>query len=104
MERVRGHRVRAEREPGVGAELDRLTRGIRKRTDAEEAAAAAWEAVAPDEFRGRAVFVEAKRGVVTVRAADAGVRYRLEAWLRGGGQATFAGIAKTGVKRVRVVV
>ena len=79
-------------------------RGIRKRTDAEDAAAAAWEAVVPDAFRDRAAFVEAKRGVVTVRAADAGVRYKLQAWLRGGGQATYVGVAKTGVKTVRVVV
>ncbi len=104
VERVQGYRVRPDREPGVGAEVDRLTRGIRRRTDAEEAAADAWEAVVPDEFSERVVFVHAKRGVVTVKAADAGVRYRLEAWLRGGGQATYVGVAKTGVKSVRVVV
>ncbi len=104
VDRVRGHRVRPERPAGVGTEIDRLTRGIRRRSDAEEAAAEAWEAVVPDAFRERAVFVESKRGVVTVKAADAGVRYRLEAWLRGGGGATYAGVAKTGVKKVKVVV
>lgn len=104
VERVRGYRVRPEREAGVGAELDRVTRGIRRRSDAEEAAAQAWDAVVPDEFRERAVFVSFKRKQVTVRAADTGVRYRLEAWLRGGGSATYTSVAKTGVSGVKVVV
>lgn len=102
--RVRGYRVRPDRVEGLGAEIERASRAVRKRTDAEQAAADAWDAVVPDEFRERATFVTVKRGVVTVRVPDAGVRYRLEAWVRGGGQASYAGIAKTAVSRVKVVV
>ncbi|GJM18307.1 MAG: hypothetical protein DHS20C14_05200 [Phycisphaeraceae bacterium] len=103
LDRVRGYRVRPEG-GGLGEAIDRARRAVRKRTDAEQAAAEAWEAVVPDEFRERATFVSVRRGVVTVRVPDAGVRYRLEAWVRGGGQATYAGVAKTAVSRVKVVV
>lgn len=104
LQRLRGLRVRPERDLGLAADVDLARKGVKRRTAAEEAAARAWEAVAPDAFVATVRFVELKRKVLVVRAADAGVRYRLEAWLRGGGEATVASVAKAAIARVKVVV
>lgn len=104
LERLRGHRVRADRDMTVAAEVERLRRTVRKRTAAEEAAAQAWAAVVPDEFAGACEFVEFKRKTLTVRARDAGVRYRVERWLSAGGEKTIAGVARAPVGRVKVIV
>lgn len=104
LERLRGFRVREGRDLTLAAEVERLRRGVRKRSRAEQAAADAWAAVVPDEFAAACAFVELKGKVAVVRARDAGVRYRVEAWLRGGGEATYAGVARAAVGRVKVVV
>jgi len=104
LERLRGFRVRGERDQTVAAEVERLRRGVRKRTRAEEAVGEAWAAVVPDEFAGACMFVELKGKTAIVRARDAGVRYRIERWLSAGGLATLAGVARAPVGRVKVVV
>ena len=104
VDRVRSLRVRGERDLLVGDEVSRALKGVKRRTRDEQVAAEAWEAAVPDELAGRCEFVEIKRRAVVVRAADAGVRYALERWLRSGGEATVLGVTRAAVSRVKVVV
>lgn len=104
VERVRSLRVRAAPDLGVGGEVVRALKGVKKRSRDEQAAADAWDAVAPDEFGEVCRFVEIKRKALVVRATDAGVRYRVERWLRTGGEKTVIAVARAPVSRVKVVM
>lgn len=103
LERARRYRVKADRASGLGADIEALRRAVRRRSGAEEAAQRAWEAVRPGGVDGVAV-VGLRRGVLELRAPDAGVRYRLDRWLRSGGERRLLVEARAPIAGVRVVV
>jgi len=103
LERLRGHRNRADRAAGLGAETGAAAKAVKSRARVVGGVAAAWGVCVPDELRGACELVGCTNGVVTVRAADAAARYRLDRWLRGGGERVLRETAEAAVKRVRVV-
>ena len=102
IEKVRSFRVRPPRETlfagAVGELRDKLEREIKQTGAMGEA----WRTVAPDTLRDKARIVSFQRGVLIIETPDAGVRYLVEQWLRGGGERMLAGCAPSTVKRVVV--
>jgi len=102
IEKIRSLRVRPARDTsaaGVVGELrDKLEREIKQAGGMGEA----WRTVAPDNLRDRARITSFQRGVLTIESPDAGTRYLIEQWLRGGGRQMLAGCAPGTIKRVVV--
>lgn len=102
IEKVRSLRVRSPRDTAaagaVGEVRDALEREIKQTGGMGEA----WRAVAPDTLRDRARIKSLQRGVLTIETPDAGTRYLVEQWLRGGGRGMLAGCAPGTIKRVVV--
>lgn len=102
IEKVRSLRVRPPRETlaagAVGELRDRLEREIKQTGGMGEA----WRTVAPDALRDKARIASFQRGVLTIQTPDAATRFRVEQWLRAGGERMLAGCAPTTVRRVVV--
>ncbi|MEZ6242436.1 MAG: DciA family protein [Phycisphaerales bacterium] len=103
LDRLRGHRNRPDRASDLAGEMASAAKQVKSRARAVGGIAAAWEVCVPDDLRGACELVSCTNGVVTVRALDATARYRLDRWLRGGGERTLRETAQAAVKRVRVV-
>lgn len=103
LERLRGYRVPARRGLGIASMVEHVRVGVRKRSRAEAEVVRAFEAVCPAALRERVIVERVTRRVVTVKCDDAGVRFRLDRWLRGGGEAQVRSEAKAAVTRVKAV-
>jgi hypothetical protein len=62
----------------------------------------AWGKVVPAEIGGQCELRHIKRGVLTVCAPNASVKFKLDAWLRAGGEQTVGQAARS-VTKVRVL-
>ena len=102
IEKIRSLRVREPRDTraagAVGELRDRLEREVKQAGGMGEA----WRTVSPDNLRDRARVVSFRRGVLTIATPDAGTRYLVERWLRGGGRQMLAGCAPGTIKKVVV--
>lgn len=101
LERLRGHRVRAERGRGIGDELAAFVKGIKKLSDQAQRAADAWAAAAPDAVAASTRVVDLKAGTLSVAARSAADRHAADRWLRGGGLADLRAMAKAPITRVK---
>lgn len=64
--------------------------------------AGAWAEVVPPEIAGRVRLEGVNAGVLSVRAEDAAVRFQLDRFLRGGGEARLLHRLPTAVRRIRI--
>ncbi len=101
LDRLREHRVRAERARGLGDELATFVQGIRKRSAQAQRAADAWAAAAPDAVAASTRVLDLKAGTLSVAARSAADRHAADRWLRGGGLEDLRAIAKAPITRVR---
>ena len=103
LEQLRGHRVRTRGEIDLGGIAGAIADRARKRAREVGAVAQAWEVCVPEELRRDCELLSHTRGVVGVRASSSAARFRLDRWLRGGGEALLRREAKAPVTRVRIV-
>ncbi len=100
LDRLRRHRNRPDRVSDLGSAV--VVARIAKRARAVGAVASAWEVCVPEDLRRQSELLSFAGGVVRVRAANSSARYRLDRWLKGGGEAALRREAKAPVTRVRV--
>lgn len=81
----------------AGIELKALERRLGGTTDA-------WSAACPKDLVGRTSIVGLSRGVLTIRADDAAVRFEIDRWLRTGGDREFLKRCPTTVRKVKIVI
>lgn len=103
VERLRSYRVRPGRDLTIGQAIEGVRSSVRKRTRAEAEVVRAFEAVCPDDLRGKTDVERVARGTITLRCADAGARFLVDRWLRAEGEALLRAEAKAAVSRVKVV-
>ncbi len=101
LERLRGHRVRPERGRGVGEELERLVKSVRKLSAQASRASEAWAAAAPDEVAANCRVTDLRAGTLSVACRSASDRHNADRWLRSGGLDDLRAIARAPVSRVR---
>jgi len=99
VERVRGLRAARLGAGTLGGHLAAAVDGIARRHRALGAVGESWGALVPGALASRAWPESWRRGVLTVRAADASAAFEFDRWLRGGGEASLRG---AGVRKVRV--
>ncbi len=101
LDRLRGHRVRADRGRALGDELVSFVKGIKKLSDQARRATDAWATAAPDAVAASTRVVDLKAGTLTVAARSAADRHAADRWLRGGGLGDLRAIARAPITRVR---
>lgn len=101
LERLRGHRVRAERGRALGEELVAFVKGVKKISAQAQRAADAWAAAAPDTVAASTRVVELKGGTLSVAVRSAADRHAADRWLRAGGLEDLRAIAKSPITRVK---
>lgn len=101
LERLRAHRVRPERGRGVGEELERLVKSVRKLSAQAERASGAWAAAAPDGVAANCRVTDLRAGTLSVACRSAADRHAADRWLRAGGLDDLRAIAKAPVSKVR---
>jgi hypothetical protein len=103
IRRMREHRVRPERDLSMAEVFGGREREARKSQRRFGAVAEAWLEVVPREVGEAAVLTSLSRGVLTVRVGDAPARFRLDRWLRAGGELELVKRSPVSVRRVRVL-
>lgn len=101
LDRLRGHRVRADRGRGLGDELASFVKGVKKLSGQAQRAADAWAAAAPDAVAASTRVVDLKAGALRVAVRSAADRHAADRWLRAGGLADLRAIARAPITRVR---
>jgi hypothetical protein len=104
LERLRTHRVRADRARGLGEELTAFVRGVRKVSAQAGRAGEAWGVVAPDAVAASTRVTELRAGTLVVEARSAADRHAADRWLRSGGLAELRANARAPITRVRFVL
>jgi len=100
----RAIRARPGPDHGIAGTLNTLKRQIDRSTRAEGRAEAAWASILPTDLADASRVLGLSRGVLTVRARDASVRYRIDRWLRSGGERRVREAARAPITRVRVTL
>ncbi|MEL7474422.1 MAG: hypothetical protein AAGK04_13975 [Planctomycetota bacterium] len=88
IERLRGLRATRERARPIGLEAEAMRVALEQDRRRLGAAASAWAEAAGaalGDLAHQTRPIRVSRGVLWVEAANASVRYRVSAWLRGGG-------------------
>lgn len=104
LERLRGHRVRADRGRGMGDELNAFVKGLKKISGQAARASGAWDAAAPDAVRASTRVTDLRAGTLVVAVRSAADRHAADRWVRGGGLADLRAIARAPITRVRFVL
>jgi hypothetical protein len=103
LHRLRQYRNLPERDLTLSAPLGELCRTLERQARSAGGMGEAWAATVPAHLAAGCQVVSFSRGVLTVRAADSAVRFQVDRFLRGGGEAALAQAAGTALKRVRVL-
>jgi hypothetical protein len=104
LARLRTYRAAKGRDDSIAADLDRLTRGVRRRQRASGGIEAAWNELAPRVGAAvvGVVVSLSPGGVLVVRVADAAARYEADRWLRSGGLEALRARCAATLRRVRL--
>jgi len=101
LDRLRSHRVYAERGRGLGVELHAFVKGVKKMSAQASRASEAWAAAAPDAVAAVSRVKDLRSGVLVVSVPSAADRHAADRWLRTGGLGELRGLAKAPISRVR---
>jgi hypothetical protein len=101
IEALRKFRAVPLRNVSITGEVDALLRDAKKVAKAVKAVDESWRVALPSEIASRVRPEKLSRGVLTLIASDAAVKYKIEMWLREGGLQSVQALTKT-VKRVVV--
>ncbi len=102
LDRLRGNRNRPDRARDLGGAIA-IGQGIARRARAVGAVAHAWETCVPEDLRRQSELISFAGGIVKVGVANGAARYKMDRWLRGGGETALRREAKAPVTRVRLV-
>ena len=101
IEAMRKWRVRVGPDLSIAAEAAMIAREFTKGQKHVAAGEGAVDQSMPPQLRALVLSVRLARGMLTLRATDAGAAYVIDRWLRSGGEAILRKAAK-GVRAVRV--
>jgi hypothetical protein len=101
--RVRAGRVKPAWGAVVGGEVERARKELERRVRGSMAVTEAWRALAPADLVDHAWPTGIARGTLRIEVENAAFRYRLDRWLRGGGQGALLARCPASVRRVRLV-
>jgi len=104
VERLRVHRVRADRGTSLRGELSRLSTRYARDASGIGKVAEAWAAAAPESVRSSARLKGLSRGVLTITVPDASSRYRVERSLQSGLRRALIRTSSVTIREVRVRV
>ncbi len=103
LEGRRRHRCIADRAERIGAAIEEISAQIRSQQRRVSRAQVDVHEVLPEGLREMCREVTLRAGVLTIRAVDAGAKYRLSQWVRSGGRQELMRRVRAGLVRVRVV-
>lgn len=104
LDKLRRNRVRPERDLSLQRDLAAEQVRLRRMRKAGAGIAQAWNATVPAELLELTALRGLHSAVLTVAVPDEGVRFRLDRWLRAGGQLELSRAARTPVRRIKLVV
>jgi len=104
LERLRGHRVWADKAEAVGVGVGVVKRELSRKVRASGSLGQSWAELAPAEFRDRAGPVGVVRGVLTIGVDDSSTRFVVDRWLRSGGQDALAKSSGVPFHKVKLVL
>lgn len=109
LQRIRGNRVKPERDLTMRSQLDSQLRQIRQIERSAVNAAQAWDRLLEQaglqaNLLARTKVVSFRFGVLTVRASDASTKYAVDRFLRAGGENALARLASTTLRRVKLIL
>ncbi len=103
LEGRRRYRSIPDRASRIDAALEEFSAQIRSQQRRASRAQMDVHEVLPEGLRGMCREVTLRAGVLTIRAMDAGAKYRLSQWVRSGGRQELMRRVRAGLVRVRVV-
>ncbi len=104
LDRIRKARVRPERDVSLTKAFAAQLVQLRRLRRSSAGIAEAWNATVPAEMLDQTSLRGLSSAVLTVEVPDDGVRFRLDRWLRAGGQLEVSRAARTPIRKVKVVV
>ncbi|TVQ64383.1 MAG: DUF721 domain-containing protein [Phycisphaerales bacterium] len=104
LDRLRAHRVRADKDVSMRSLLEREAVELRRTQKRLGNAAAVWAETCPPDLLGHTSLAGLLRGVLTIRVRDASTRYELDRMLRSGGEAAMVRRLNAPVRKVKLVV
>lgn len=100
---LREHRVTPDRRITITQEMQSTAADLKKLERRLGSVGEAWNQVCPGHLVDRTAIEGLSRGVLTVRVADASVRYELDRALRSGAEHELVRLSPSGVRRVKLV-
>ncbi|MBX3387035.1 MAG: hypothetical protein KF768_10730 [Phycisphaeraceae bacterium] len=104
LDRLRRSRVRPERDLTLQRDLSAQLVLLRRLRRSSAGVAEAWNATVPDDLLGLTSLRGLASAVLSVGVPDDGVRFRLDRWLRAGGQIELSRAARTPIRKVKIVI
>jgi hypothetical protein len=86
LDRLRDQRLGPLKDLGLGDEIASLAREASRQGKRFGGLGEAWNAMCPPELLASTVLQSLTRGVLTVGVADASARFKVDLWLRSGGE------------------
>jgi len=103
VNKLREHRPGPRSAPPIHDAVAAFENELARRHKSMGGVAAAWTAVVPDDIAGPAELVSLARGVLTVRVQDAPARFRLDRFLRAGGEREVQRRSPVTLRKIRLV-
>lgn len=104
LDRLRGHRVRADRGRAIGDDVLKEMRTMQKVSQNESAASAAWMTVVPDQINDCSQIAGLKAGKLIVHVPSAAHRHIVDRWLKSGGFREFQALARVPIQSVTLKI
>lgn len=99
--KLRGYRAVRERAKTLHDDCAIALARVERVSEEHDAVGAALDACVPEALKGRVWVERCVRGSATLAARDAGTRYALDRWLRGGGLEALRGECRAAVRSVK---
>lgn len=101
LEKLRRQRHKPANPPTIGTDVAAFATDLARRHKSLGGVAAAWSRAVPADFSA-AELVSLSRGVLTVRVEAAPLRYRLDRFLRAGGEREVQKLSPVTLKKIRL--
>lgn len=101
---LRERRVFRERTAALGPIAAAFGENLKRLERKVGGVSGAWAETCPNDLIRRTRVEGVSRGVLTIRADDAGTRYEIDRWLRSGGERELVKKCPTTVRKVKIVI
>lgn len=102
LDRLRASRGITSKDTTITAEMGELLKHVKAQARSLGDTGAAWRAAVPESLGAQCELRHVKRGVLTVAPPNASVKFKLDAWLRAGGEQELIKVARS-VTKVKLV-